>query len=330
MWLWRLLGKKTVFDHHDLTPELFTTKFHVEHSPVLSLFYFAERCMLHTVHKVISTNESYKNIAMQRGRRSSKDVVVVRNAPDYKRFTVMPPKPDLRHSAKYLVAFLGEMGNQDGVDVLIRAIKPIQQAMGPEGVHFVLMGAGPYFNRVVEYAKELGASDSITFTGRADNETICRVLSSADLAVDPCPPSPHADLSTATKIMEYMYFSLPIVAFDLLETRRSGADAVCYAENTENAFVREIVGLLRDEVRRKALGRAARSRLDSTLSWNCSAQTLVNLMRDLVEAPTPQLEDLPAERMLQADGSTAELPIAEFKPHQVAGPGAKRDNYGVL
>jgi glycosyltransferase involved in cell wall biosynthesis len=308
MWLWRLLGKKTVFDHHDLTPELFTTKFNVERSPVLSLFYFAERCMLHTVHKIISTNESYKNIAMQRGQRSSKDVVVVRNAPDYKRFTVMPARPELRHSAKYLVAFLGEIGNQDGVDVLIRAIKPIQEAMGSDGVHFVLMGAGPYFSNIVEYAKELGVADSITFTGRANNETICRVLSSADLAVDPCPPSAHANLSTATKIMEYMYFSLPIVAFDLLETRRSGADAVCYAENTESAFVREIVGLLQDEAKRKALGSAGRSRLDSSLSWNCSAQALVKLIGDLVGAHAPQLDDPATDTSLQGIEPPVEQP----------------------
>jgi glycosyltransferase involved in cell wall biosynthesis len=314
MWMWRVLGKKTVFDHHDLTPELFTTKFKVDHSPVLSFFYFAERRMLHIVHKVISTNESYRNVAMQRGHRSGKDVVVVRNAPNCERFTLMPASPELRKSAKYLVAFLGEIGNQDGVDILIRSIKPIKDAMGPDGVHFVLMGAGPFFNHIVDYAKELGVSDSITFTGRANNETICRVLSSADLAVDPCPPSPHADLSTATKIMEYMYFSLPIVAFDLLETRRSGADAVCYAENTESAFVREIVGLLHDEGRRKALGRAARRRLDSSLSWNCSAQALVNLMRDLVEAPVPHSEDLAAERILEASESTAEQPIPEFEP----------------
>jgi glycosyltransferase involved in cell wall biosynthesis len=174
------------------------------------------------------------------------------------------------------------------------------------------MGAGPFFNHIVDYAKELGVWDSITFTGRADNETICRVLSSADLAVDPCPPSPHANLSTATKIMEYMYFSLPIVAFDLLETRRSGADAVCYAD-TETTFVSQIVDLLKDESKRKALGCAARHRLDATLSWDRSAETLVDLMGDLVGVPAPQLEELATERMLQATEATSNQPIVAFE-----------------
>jgi glycosyltransferase involved in cell wall biosynthesis len=292
IWMWRLLGKKTVFDHHDLTPELFKTKFHLDRSIVLSFFYFAERCMLRAVHKVISTNESYKAIAMRRGGRVSEDVIVVRNAPDPARFSIRPPEPALRKSARYMVAFLGEIGQQDGVDVLIRTIKSVEAVLGPHAVHYVLMGAGPHFDKIVAYAKQQGVADDITFTGRADNDTICRVLSNADVAVDPCPFSPHANVSTATKIMEYMFFSLPIVAFDLLETRRSGADAVCYAkENDESNFAQCVIELLQDEVRRRSLGEAARLRLDKSLSWRVSTRNLVNLMTDLIGPPAPQSPD---------------------------------------
>lgn len=283
IWMWRLLGKKTIFDHHDLTPELFATKFNLERSIVLSFFYFAERRMLRAVHKVVSTNESYKAIAMRRGKRAAEDVVVVRNAPDPARFSIRPPEISLRKSAKYLVAFLGEIGQQDGVDVLIRAITTIKSALGPGAVHFVLMGAGPHFDKIVAYARNQAVADDITFTGRADNETICRILSTADLAVDPCPDSPHANVSTATKIMEYMFFSLPIVAFDLLETHRSGHDAVCYARlGDESHFSQLIIDLLRDEQRRRALGQLARLRLDAALSWRVSTRNLVALMEGLV------------------------------------------------
>ena len=288
MWMWRLLGKKTVFDHHDLTPELFATKFKVDRSIILSFFYFAERQMMRAVHKVVSTNDSYKAIAIRRGRRASDDVIVIRNAPDPRRFSVRTAEPELRKSAKYMLAFLGEIGQQDGVDILLRAIKTITATLGPNEVHCVLMGAGPHYDHTVAYAKELGVSDSITFTGRADNDTICRVLSSADLAVDPCPGSPHADLSTATKIMEYMFFSIPIVAFDLLETRRSGGETVCYARvDEETDLARRIIDLLQDEPRRRVLGRTARLRLDTALSWHVSARKLVTLMSDLIGAPVP-------------------------------------------
>jgi glycosyltransferase involved in cell wall biosynthesis len=283
VWMWRLLGKKTVFDHHDLTPELFATKFNLSRSVVLSFFYFAERRMLRAVHKVLSTNESYKAIGMRRGGRTGEDVVVVRNAPDPARFTLRPPDPALRKSARFMVAFLGEIGQQDGVDVLIRAISAINARLGPGAVHFVLMGAGPHFDKIVAYAKAQGVSEQITFTGRADNDTICRVLSTADLAVDPCPYSPHANVSTATKIMEYMFFSLPIVAFDLLETRRSGDEAVCYARRDDEAnFSQLIVDLLLDVDERHALGRAARIRLDTALSWRVSTRNLITVMDDLV------------------------------------------------
>lgn len=286
MWMWRLLGKKTVFDHHDLTPELFATKFRVERSVFLSLFYFAERRMLRAVHKVVATNDSYKEVAMRRGARASSDVVVVRNAPDPARFSLRAPEAAWRKSAPHMVAFLGEIGEQDGLDVLIRAIAAIKAELGANAVHYVVMGAGPYYERLVAYAASLGVAGEITFTGRANNDTICRVLSTADVAVDPCPFSPHANVSTATKIMEYMFFSLPIVAFDLLETRRSGADSLCYARLGDEAhFSRLIIELLRDEPRRRAFGSAARQRLDTALCWRESTRSLISLMDELVGSP---------------------------------------------
>jgi len=112
--------------------------------------------MLRAVHKVISTNESYKAIAMRRGRRTSEDVTVVRNSPDPARFSIRTPELAMRKSAKYLVAFLGEIGEQDGVDVLIRAIKTINSALGPGAVRYVMMGAGPHFDAILAYAHEQG------------------------------------------------------------------------------------------------------------------------------------------------------------------------------
>jgi glycosyltransferase involved in cell wall biosynthesis len=320
--MWRLLGKKTVFDHHDLTPELFSTKFHLDRSIILSFFYYAERRMLRTAHKVISTNESYREIAMRRGSRTGKDVVVVRNAPNPTRFSIRPPEPDMRKSAKYLVAFLGEIGEQDGVDVFIRSIRDIKAALGPNVVHYVLMGGGPYFDTIVAYAKDQGVADDITFTGRADNDTICRVLSNTDLAVDPCPHSPHANLSTATKIMEYMFFSLPIVAFDLLETRRSADDAVCYARiNNEAHFTQLIVDLLKDERRREELGKAAKLRLESALSWRVSSRNLVALMDGLIGvAPQPAHDPITLDELAFGKGQDAVSAELQSKAEPHSGP----------
>lgn len=290
--MWRMAGKATVFDHHDLTPELFITKFNAPSAIILKFFYFCERQTLRVVHKVMTTNESYRKIDMERGRRRSEDVVVVRNSPDPTRFSIRGPEQELKKSAKILIAFLGEIGNQDGVDVLIRAVKEINRRLGDGAAHCVLMGGGPDYARIVSYARSTGVSDSITFTGRADNDMICRVLSTADIAVDPCPFSPHADISTATKIMEYMFFSLPIVAFGLTETKRSGGDSVRYANVGEEAdFAEKIIELIGSNEMREDFGRRGRQRLDEVLSWQRSAESLVTLMDSFVEPsralPTP-------------------------------------------
>ena len=283
--LWRMLGVKVVFDHHDLSPELFVTKYGARHLPILSFLYFAERMTFRAAHKVISTNESYKAIAVGRGGRDQADVVVVRNSPDPERFSILPPEPALKRNARWLVTFLGEIGEQDGVDILIRALKEIRARLGEGAVHCAVLGAGPFFERLVRYAQSERVDDMITFTGRADNATICRYLSTTDVAVDPCPYSPHADASTATKIMEYMFFRLPIVAFDLTETRRSAADTAIYAHRTdERDFCEKIIGLLNDPAQRQALGLAGRARLERDLAWSNSAATLVGFMESLAAA----------------------------------------------
>jgi glycosyltransferase involved in cell wall biosynthesis len=326
VWMWRLLGKKTVFDHHDLSPEMFTAKFNVNRSTILSIFYFAERRTLRAVHKVISTNDSYREIAITRGGLARADVVVVRNAPDPMRFSIRPPDRSLRRSAKFLLAFLGEIGSQDGVDTLVRVIRFIRVALGPNAIHCVLMGAGPYYKNIMAYAEELGVLDEITFTGRADNETICRVLSTADVAVDPCPPTPYSNLSTATKIMEYMFFSLPIVAFDLTETRRSGADTVCYARNDDEAdFAQRIIDLLRDEAKRRNLGQAARLRLDTALSWQVSARNLIALIEGLVGLSTPQSEAFHASDEIELTRHQNIVGLEQDMANKVETPGPADD-----
>jgi glycosyltransferase involved in cell wall biosynthesis len=282
---WRILGKKIVFDHHDLTPELFVTKFGERRLPLLQFFYFAERMTFRAAHKVICTNESYREIALGRGRRRPEDVAVVRNAPDAARFRRLPPEPGLKQGAKYLVTFLGEIGEQDGVDVLVRALKRMRLRLGDGAVHCAILGGGPFFDRLIRYAADEGVADMMTFTGRADNETICRFLSTTDVAVDPCPYSPHADVSTATKIMEYMFFELPIVAFDLTETRRSAGAAAIYAgRNDEADFADRIIDLLNAAERRHSLGAAARSRLDADLAWSNSVKVLTATMDGLAAA----------------------------------------------
>lgn len=275
---WRALGRTVVFDHHDLSPEMYTAKFNKQSGGFLTLLRFMERMTFRVAHKVISTNESYAEIARGRGRKTAEDVVVVRNAPDPSRFSILPPDRSLAKGARHMVAFLGEIGEQDGVDVLVRSLRRVRERLGENAVHCVLMGGGPAFERIKRYADQEGVADLITFTGRVNNDTISAVLSSADLAVDPNPYTPYADKSTATKIMEYMHFGLPILAFDLTETRRSAGEGAHYVPHgDERAFADAIVDLLEDEGRRSALGRYGQERLERDIAWRHSRDRLLTL-----------------------------------------------------
>lgn len=280
---WRLLGKGTVFDHHDLTPELSLAKFGLRPGLFYRFLLLMERLTFRTAGYVVSTNESYKEIAATRGGLPEHRIAVVRNGPDPARLALRDPDPSWKRGRKHLVAFLGEIGEQDGVDCLIRAVRAITQVRKRTDIQFVVMGGGPNYERIVEYARELGVMEFVTFTGRVDADVINAVLSTADVAVDPAPKTPYADASTATKIMEYMYFGVAIVAFNLRETIASAANCALYAEfPDEEAFVDRILDLVDQPARARELGRRAQARVRERLLWDHFVPSYLDIMRKAV------------------------------------------------
>ena len=157
------------------------------------------------------------------------DVYVVRSGPDLERLTVYPPDPAWRKGRRHLIAYLGEICKQDGVDHLIRAVKLLRDEHGRDDIHCVLVGGGPHQPSIKAYAEEIGVADLCTFTGRVSDDDLCRILSSADLGVDPDPKNDWSDKSTMNKIMEYLYFGLPVVGYELTENRVSAGPAALFA-----------------------------------------------------------------------------------------------------
>ena len=282
--LWRLTGKRIVFDHHDLSPELSLAKFGMEPGAVYRLMLLMERLTFRSAHYVISTNESYKAIAAARGGVPEDRITVVRNGPDPSRFSVGDPVPAWRRGRRHMVAFLGEIGEQDGVDCLMRAIRTILFVRQRTDIQFVVMGGGPHFDEILRLAGELGVGDFVTFTGRVDSDVISAVLSTADAAVDPAPKTPYADASTATKIMEYMFFGVPIVAFDLTETIASAGDCALYAGfPDEEAFASCILRLVDEPDFARELGRRGYARVRDRLLWEHSAPRYLETIRKAAE-----------------------------------------------
>jgi glycosyltransferase involved in cell wall biosynthesis len=277
----RLFGVKFLFDQHDLCPETLESKFGKAGFLFRALL-FLERCTYRTAHTVLATNESYKEVALKRGRKRPERVWVVRSAPDLKRFVALPPNPSLKKGKAYLVTYLGTMGQQDGVDYLLRSIKAIILDFHRTDIQFTLMGGGENLNHLRQMAGEMGLDGAVEFTGRVSNETVCETLSTADVCVAPDPVSPLNDKSTMNKILEYMAMSKPIVSYELTETVRSAADAAVYArENDEKDFARKITELLDDPSRREAMGKKGHERLLSTLSWEHSTRQLLAAYQSL-------------------------------------------------
>jgi glycosyltransferase involved in cell wall biosynthesis len=265
----RTLGVRFVFDHHDLCPELYASRFEAGpkllHRALLGL----EWCTHHSAQHVIVTNDSYRQIALTRGGKEPDDVTVVRTGPDPDRLRPGTPDPLLRRGRPHLVAYLGTMAPQDGVDLAVRAAEHIVHERGRRDISFTMIGSGDSFAQLVALRDELGLEEYVAFTGRVSDETVARILSTADIGLCPDPKNPLNDVSTMNKTMEYMAFALPVVAFDLCETRVSAGDAAVYASPNEVAdLARLVVELIDDEPRRRSMGELGRARVINSLAWS--------------------------------------------------------------
>jgi glycosyltransferase involved in cell wall biosynthesis len=284
-WFWRALGKRFIFDHHDLSPEMFAVKFErpatrEEGGALFKALLFLERMTFKAAQIVTTTNESHKRIAVARGGKRAEDVFIVRSGPDLSRFKVHEPDPKWRKGKPFLIAYLGEICKQDGVDHLVRAVRILRDELKRTDIHCIFMGGGPHQKAIADYAVEIGVQELCTFTGRVSDEDLCRVLSSADIGIDPDPKNAWSDQSTVNKVIEYMFFGLPVLSYDLHETRVSAGEAGLFVTaNDERALAEGIVELIEDPERRRRLGAAGHARVREALAWNFSVPQLLAAYR---------------------------------------------------
>lgn len=267
-WLrWRD-GTRFVFDHHDLCPELYDSRFPGGRALPRRGLLALERATFRTADHVVSTNASYAQVAVDRGGKGRAGVTVVRTGPDPQRLRRGPAVHARRRGRRHLVAYLGVMGPQDGVDLAVRAAAHIVHELGRDDVAFTFMGGGDCHGELVALRDELGLTDHLELPGRVPDSTVAEVLSTADVALSPDPKNPLNDVSTMNKTLEYMAFGLPVVAFDLKETRISAQDAASYVPDGDiPGYARAVVDLLDDEATRTLMGAAGRTRIENDLGW---------------------------------------------------------------
>ena len=280
-------GARFVFDQHDLVPELFLSRFVGSGPWLYRAVRMLERVTFALADGVISTNESYRQVAITRGRKRPEVVQVVRSAPDLNRFRPREPDPTLRRGRRHLAAYLGVMGPQDGVDCALRALAHLHHEVGRDDLHTIFMGGGDAFDDMVALARELGLSEHVEFTGRVPDEFVRTCLSTADVCLSPDPRNPLNDLSSMNKVVEYMAIGRPIVSFDLTEARFTAGEAAVYAPpNDESAFAKELDTLLDAPERRRQMGEFGRARVAAELSWDISRHNLLTFYEALT-GPVP-------------------------------------------
>jgi glycosyltransferase involved in cell wall biosynthesis len=275
--LFKLVGVRFIFDHHDLSPELFEVKF-ARRGLLYRLVWLAERLTYRTADVSIATNMSYREVAVERGGMRSERVFVVRSCPDLNRTIPGEMIPELKHGAQHLVLYLGTMGPQEGVDLLIEAAARIRDNRVDVG--FVIIGEGSEVPRLKELAARRGLGAAMQFTGRIPDRKLADYLHTADICVAPDPKNPMNDKSTMNKILQYMAHGRPVVLFDLTEGRRAAEDAALYAEpNDPGDLARKIAELLDSEPLRRELGERGRRRIEGGLNWDREKQGLLAAYR---------------------------------------------------
>ena len=276
-------GSSFVFDHHDLCPELYQSRFPNGNRLIYKALLLMERCTAKTADHVTSTNDSYREIVIHRDGVDPSKVTVVRTGPDSAKLSRTAPDPALRGNRPYLVAYIGVMGPQDGVDLVLEVADVVVRHLNRRDISFTLIGSGDCFKDLVAQRDRLDLADFVTFTGRISDEDVAAILSSAHVGISPDPKNPLNDLSTMNKTMEYMAFGLPVVAFDLRETRVSAAEAGVYATpNDVGELARLLVELVDDEPRRESMGVAGRKRIEQQLAWSHQATHYVGVYEQLV------------------------------------------------
>jgi glycosyltransferase involved in cell wall biosynthesis len=310
---YKLFGVRFVFDHHDLSPEMYEARFgRRAKRPIYQLLVFFEKLSCRLADHIIATNESYKAIEMQRDHVPEGRITIVRNGPDLDRVRPVDPDPDLHQRGRTIIAYMGAMAAQDGVDYLLRALWHLIHDLRRTDFFCVLIGPEDASVGLEALTIELGLEEYVWRTGYIFPADLPRYLSAADICVDSGPSNPYNDRSTMTKMMVYMALGKPIVAFDLPEHRFTAQEAAVYVKpNDELEFARALVELMDDAERRKAMGSFGRQRAESALTWSHSVPPLLEVYRKVTTHHPPVADETVTERLQSHRNEHPEVVIGE-------------------
>lgn len=268
-------GVKYVFDHHDLCPELFYAKFK-KYGLLYKSQLWLEKKTYDNCEFAFVTNESYKKIAIERGKMDPKKVFVLRSGPNLKRLKIQPPKNEIKRGKKFMIGYIGVIGQQEGIEYLLEAIKYLKESLKRNDIFCGIVGGGPHLEALKKQTKEMGLDDIVEFTGRVSDQVLLDYLNTADVCVNPDEYNEMNDKSTMNKVLEYMALGKPIVQFDLTEGKYSAGEASLYAtRNNSKDLADKINILLLNEDQRKEMSQIGRKRILEKFSWEKTSITII-------------------------------------------------------
>ena len=278
---YKLLGVKYVFDHHDINPELYIAKFN-KRGFFYKFLMLMERLTFATANYSIATNESYKEIAIRRGKMPENKVQVVRSGPNLDRLILNKGNIKYKKGRDFLVGYVGVIGEQEGLDLLLESAKHVISKR--KNVQFAIIGSGTKLEAIKELTQKMELQDYVDYYGRVDDETMINILNTADTCVNPDKPTEMNNLSTMNKIMEYMALKKPIVQYDLKEGRVSAQNASLYAKNTSpEDFAEKILWLIDNPETRNEMGEFGYKRVINELSWDFESKKLINFYNKILD-----------------------------------------------
>ena len=277
----KLFGVKYVFDHHDISPELFMAKY-FKKGFMYKILILAEKLTFMVADYCIATNESYQNIAVTRGKMPPDKIQIVRNGPNLNIFKISNGNIKYKKGRKYLVGYVGVIGKQEGLDLLLESVKYIVSIR--QDVQFAIIGNGPELENIKVLARKVNVLEYIDFYGRTSDQDLLDILNTADVCVNPDRPTLMNDLSTMIKIMEYMSLMKPIVQYNLKEGKISAMEASLYAENTNpEDFAVKILFLIDNPDIRSTMGTYGYNRIVNNLSWKIQSEKLISFYESIFD-----------------------------------------------
>jgi glycosyltransferase involved in cell wall biosynthesis len=274
----KLFGKKLVYDHHDLAPELYRTKFEVEGGLVHAILLLLERLSCLSADRVIVVNKSYFCNDMERNGVNPERITMVRNAPPLRSCEGIEGDTEMHKRAQIVAGYLGQIAHQDGVDHMIKALYHVKQDFGFEDWYAVIIGPADDMKSLQGLAEELGIIDKLWFAGYQPESEWRRLLAGVDICFVPDPANALNEKSTFIKMMDYMSLGKPVVAYDLRENRVSGGGAVLYAQASEpKDLAKQFMRLVEDPELRETMGKLGKQRMQEALAWEYSAKNLLDL-----------------------------------------------------